>query len=57
MAERVTGHLHNAAREWEAILRELHPEYTWVATVKNRKRADGHRGRAKDACQDEGEEE
>lgn len=29
----VTEHLHNAARVWEAMLAELHPEHQWVVSV------------------------
>jgi hypothetical protein len=30
----MTAHLHSGARVFEQILREIHPEYDWVVTVK-----------------------
>lgn len=30
----MSEHLHNAARVWEAMLAEFHPEHQWVVSVR-----------------------
>lgn len=39
----MSEHLHNAARVWETMLAELHPEHQWVVSVGEDEAADRQR--------------